>query len=42
MRSLVPRPTAALGDDRRRLRDAALAVLVPVAACSVTLAFLTT
>ncbi|WSK58913.1 copper chaperone PCu(A)C [Streptomyces sp. NBC_01281] len=42
MRRLVPRPTAVLGDDRRRLRDAALAVLVPVAACSVTLAFLTT
>ncbi|MEU8790942.1 copper chaperone PCu(A)C [Streptomyces sp. NPDC048643] len=42
MRSLVTRAVSVLGGDRRRLTDAALAVLVPVAACSMALAFLTT
>lgn len=42
MRGLGRRPATVLVGHRRRLRDAALAVLVPVTACSLALAFLTT
>ncbi|MEU2736115.1 copper chaperone PCu(A)C [Streptomyces sp. NPDC007095] len=42
MRRIKDRLSSPRGFDRRRLRDGTLAVLVPVAACSVALAGLTT
>ncbi|GAA3127970.1 copper chaperone PCu(A)C [Streptomyces rameus] len=42
MRWITERLSSSRGFDRRRMRDGTLAVLVPVAACSVALAGLTT